>query len=1358
MTLPAPADAHGDVSLRVHPNLARAGAAFMPADSDDNQSVDLFNGTLSLRIPISLQYPVGAGSAYSLALVYSSSVWEFEGSAAGTRTAVPAPFFDAGLGWTVGFSRLLAPHSSFNQGPRWLYLDASGRVHPFYQTVHGAPTDAAEGAGRFCSVARNFCNVDAECGAGGGVCTTDPAGQLVAFTRDGSVLRMRQINASLRRIEFPDGSTEDFAPATGVFRLTAHLDGYGNGYTLSYPSSTLVVLTDTTGRVQTLSYRADPAAHYAAILDTVTTTTFGSDPVVWRFTYDVATIPRSCEHDNAAFSATVAVPLLRSITQPDGTTHSFTYAPATSCTNAGRLVRHTLPTLGSHGYTYATRSYPPMNCAAPPPPFVTQAVGVSQRDAYDAAGTDIGTWTYGVTTKLGTTTAQKAYCGPVEEVVALGLPTGGVHRYYFSLDGTSGAAGANGVTAGKSEYGLPFARERSDSTGTRFISHEVLACASGCPVLRSTYSAFEQDTNCNADALECAATNRRLSGTKEVYWDDLDATGAARYKDAASSDYDGLGHYRTVTSTGTLGSADALVSRTSFVPLAGSWPSSFRAPSMYDRWLAETWSTRTQTRATSASETDACFDAFGGLVRTRTLLTPSSGPGPHDLVAETLRDGSGNVISERSYGGDLQTLPVPSDLCQFGGIAPQYRIDHTYVAGVRAVSTYLDAAGNAVPADTLHVGVDAPSGLVSSSTDSSGFTTAFAYDFMGRRIGTTPASGDGARTQITYTFAIPGTPERIKTLTLSSSGAMLAGELVSLDAFGRVALRQTSLPSGAFKEVAESHDAMGHLVSRTEPGASGSARVATTWSSFDAFGRWTRRQRGAEVITRSFTGARLAARTHNKAWAYGPPQTAGGPGVSYEAPETITEERDREGALVSVTQTRHGNGPFTVTDVTSYVRDLAGRPLQISVNGTVRTTNTIDGRGFVTSSVTSTPDQDVQWQWTTSSQFDARGHAHDVLDPINHRTWDYDAAERVVAVRDPLHGGRPLKEFVYGTAANDPDRRTGRLWKSIGHNWFDVGGVPPPFAGNDDQVVRELSYAGPGARVSRLTTSVFVDTFSGPQRQFVESRGYGESGDLTSLTYPSCTICTWPQCGTAMCLAANPGTARSLSYAWDQRLLISMAGTEDGAAQSWLPAIGYAPTGELASMSHADGTIDSFTPDPSGITRIGSVTTTYRAGPQQSSGLYEYDSGGSLLAVGGVSAIAPPSTQATVNAYRGVRPNCRPNQGMALQTYSLSPNQDACDPYSTVLKDADDRIVYIQDAEPSAPFQHTWRLYGPSGELMREFATDINEHWIQTADEIRTPQASIAREVRRVDDFGVASISTRHPAAQSSNQSGFANP
>jgi hypothetical protein len=178
----------------VHPNTAPGFPVEQSFHVGDVDSVNLFNGALTLTIPIGGSYPVNGGFSYSLKLVYNSSSWQFKtvqydfpGDPPATRTqAYPSPCSNAGLGWRVSFGRLDPPCQALDgsgQPPVGTdYQDENGTDHIFYPTLHGGDAEDAPVSG-----------------------VSD-----VEYTRDGSYLRLKVYTAGYREVEFPDGSVRRF--------------------------------------------------------------------------------------------------------------------------------------------------------------------------------------------------------------------------------------------------------------------------------------------------------------------------------------------------------------------------------------------------------------------------------------------------------------------------------------------------------------------------------------------------------------------------------------------------------------------------------------------------------------------------------------------------------------------------------------------------------------------------------------------------------------------------------------------------------------------------------------------------------------------------------------------------------------------------------------------------------------------------------------------------------------------------------------------------------------------------------------------------------------------------------------------
>jgi hypothetical protein len=166
-----------------HPNLAKGFAADKAYSMGDVDSVNLFNGNLTLSIPIGQSYPVGGNLSYRIAAYYNSNLWRYTGDSnadwnydpnSTATIADPSPEFNAGLGWSLHFGRLYAANTAgYNDTGKWVYVSPDGARHSFYQRLHS--------------------DIAAEAASG------------ILYSRDNSYLRLNT-SANPKTIEFPDGT------------------------------------------------------------------------------------------------------------------------------------------------------------------------------------------------------------------------------------------------------------------------------------------------------------------------------------------------------------------------------------------------------------------------------------------------------------------------------------------------------------------------------------------------------------------------------------------------------------------------------------------------------------------------------------------------------------------------------------------------------------------------------------------------------------------------------------------------------------------------------------------------------------------------------------------------------------------------------------------------------------------------------------------------------------------------------------------------------------------------------------------------------------------------------------------------
>src|SRR5258706_6113375 len=97
-------------------------------------NVNVFNGNLTIVLPIGQPYPVDGGLQYQLALSYNSNLWDWESFAditgnGQTKAATPARRSNAGMGWILGFGNYVPKSDPDNNSFEDIYGTADGGDH-----------------------------------------------------------------------------------------------------------------------------------------------------------------------------------------------------------------------------------------------------------------------------------------------------------------------------------------------------------------------------------------------------------------------------------------------------------------------------------------------------------------------------------------------------------------------------------------------------------------------------------------------------------------------------------------------------------------------------------------------------------------------------------------------------------------------------------------------------------------------------------------------------------------------------------------------------------------------------------------------------------------------------------------------------------------------------------------------------------------------------------------------------------------------------------------------------------------------------------------------------------------------------
>lgn len=944
--------------------------------------VQLFNGGLSVTIPIGQSYPVGLGSelSYGLTLVYGSHLWDHGSVQAPTWSsepyyihASPVRGTNAGFGWRLSLGEFWYDTTVF--GPQRCdncYVSPAGARHRFYQTLFpDVPDDSTS----------------------------------TMYTRDGSLLRLRTITGG-REIDFPNGDIHKF---DGVGRLVQMRDRLGNWVNVAYTATTWTI-SDSHGRTHTVNLVSVP--HYGTAVGSVILKTFGGTQTAYSFSYANATVPRSCLDTDPDTSATMILPLLTGVALPDGSTYAM---PTTSydlnmgypCTadhsapKEGLLQKVKLPTRGSVEWAYAAYNFPVTieGDNGEQPPWLQKVAGVWTRTLRTAAGTAIGTWTYDQSLPGG----QSA----VESITSVSTPLGDKTEHYFRVGSSIEPA-----------YGLPYSPvESAPGRADLLRSTKTYDCdtlGGNCLLRRTTYVKYKTDS-LNPSHPEF---NPRVEATYTRFHDDGD-----RWLASDLSSYDGLGHHRTETFSGNFGSGDSRTTTTNFNSTRGTYPGSFVMPSTASPWVLDTYDHRSVVEGGKTFHSDFCFDGSTGfLLRSRTRKSTLGAIGGNDLVTTFTRTAASQTIAERHYGGDLVALGTTS-LCALSLGTDGYRLDHTFQYGSLQSSQFSTTTGAAV-LKTVDRTIDLNTGFAASERDPAGVTTTYSYDVLGRLTQVMPA--EDAWVAYTYVAPISGNAAvRVRRYRTGMWTSELTDEELTFDDFGRLWMERRRTPSGTWARRTTLYDALSQVSDVSEWQGDFSNTMWNRFRSFDPFGRpgyLDPPEGSTHRVSFAYAGDRVVSRTAKVG-------TLLNLGVVNETPVTVTDRFDRQGRLHQVVD---GTG------TTTYGYDPAGRLTSVVMPGQSRTFS-YDGRGFLTSE--KHPEKGVSGNGTVGySRYDARGNVGSRSDGPMSVDYVFDRAGRVLQVKAPT--GELLKVFSYGSGTVATDRSLGKVKTADRYNYVLVGTTP----------------------------------------------------------------------------------------------------------------------------------------------------------------------------------------------------------------------------------------------------------------------------------------------------------------------------
>lgn len=892
-------------------------------------------------------------------------------------------------------------------------------------------------------------------------------------------------------LEFPGGLIHTFDLVDTRWEVTQIEDRFGNQVSIARPSELLWTISDDHGRTHEIHFVDTQTDLPLQQIDKIELDTFGNTESTWDFVYANRSVERGCRDTSQENSENVFVPLLVEIQMPHNETYSFQddvgnpyyYDDCDGDPGAatGRITGARLPAKGLIRWDWRAyvmprlREYvegPPPPQGSPAAPFV-HSPGIASRSLFEPDGeTLIGEWLYdnGSDAPGG---CNQSSCESLERTWTVVVPPeAGCSKHSFSA---SQLRQAGWLWA----YGLPFdqltvgnGRYLSTESWTTYtatgnvIPYQLAYQCSGAK-LREAWVEYDHDTlaaDGGEDGRHLQSSNRRLKRSRTIYVDDND-----RFADTLYSDFDGLGHYRTVTTGGDFDGEDVRVTFTGFNPDSnGDYPEYPAAPNTTPGpgvpWLINLYDKTTATQGTETATVLYDFDSNDGFLTCTRATTDDDGDPltTTDIMALFGKDPTrGNRTSEEYRGGDDPGDIGTGQVCATSGTT-KYRIDHTYSNGALANSQY-----QGVEFKSFEATIDANTGLVEKSKDTAGIETDFSYDGLGRLLTQIPETGHGAQTLYTYTPATwDGTDfnaAKVGIQRKSNDGSTtLAESEIVFDSLGRVHKERRLMADGTWSERETLYNARGWKASVSEWGNLASK---TVFSGYDPFGR-------PEMITApdlsettfTYTGVSSIQRTVSVQAQTG-------------AVDVTTEEiYDRHGRLYSVAEPLSAN-PFT------YTYDEGHRLVGVDGGGVQTRSFTYDPRGLLTSECH--PEKGASGNGcVTYSGYDPRGHVGQILDGPNTLKYSYDPAERVLTVKNG--SDQDVKAFTYDTASNNG---AGKVHTAVRHNRVDLPGDDADTI-SDIVVTETYDYAAKGGRVSsRLTTNTANDL------EFLQSYTYTDLGD-----------------------------------------------------------------------------------------------------------------------------------------------------------------------------------------------------------------------------------------------------------------------
>lgn len=1218
-------------------------------------SINLYNGGLTIPIALGPSYPVGPKLRFQAALTYNSTVWEFGNpgpnnqSDLGLYEPIKAdPSLGVGWGLSAGAIKLCGVVQNSN-----CYVGQDGAEHIF----ESSPSPNYYKTSDATQFLLHFINSTA------GYEMWDGEGNHYVFAWHVTGYD-----------DLPQDFLNDLGRGRNGWYLTALTDPFGNGITVTYytslgsqpcwtpahcPTATNSWIVRNVKRgsttLMTVNLGTDPGA--PSIGNLVTSLDFavaGGGTARWTLSHGTVLITRGEPN-----LATLNLVTISSVQLPVSVQYSFTWNTGPSDGGYGGLMRTmALPTGGVISYVWGAWSFyhgrtasinincfpigPPNDAdtkqsgrAAPgqktnfPDESIPEEPAISGNDCSltnpnrwldRARGVIRRTETVGGVDSM-TDYAQYAFpfgergtvsnsFGP-QTLTLVTMPVDvDMHRtstgtlFWGALPGSPSGGGTPGGRVGAD---IRLATYDSDPYPGLISPFSQPLCGGTADALCVTHAIRVAQRTFEYDSPPAETRNRRLK-SETTYFDNTNADGTCpgcayhttSFSNTGSNTWEGNGrHYNLETHSGNLG-GDSRTITTDWAAQVSPW-----LPNLYNQ--------HTETQGSTIRDQYFEFDTTNGFLKGSFTYDAA-----RDIAFVSCRynDGLGNLDTELTKTLSSASPPArtycsnnyPAFPSPVGVDGDLYGKDYGFQNGRLLTARWVNGSLGTPTFYFRNSVRDGATGWVTTSSDTSGLATLYSYDLLGRVVEIDPPSATELKTRICYDSPTSTTAYRASTAltcpVAATNPAVASWQHYDYDGLGRLIREQRLQPAGALSKRFTLFDGTGHGYFHSEWVAS------TTPEAVNANLATACVFAGGNAAT---SRPSSAPGTYRMCWdPFGRPQQI--VGSKHSSLATI----DRADGATPYSDTKEAlktycvNGTFT---------SLQSASCSAGASSPVTTTRR-DAVGRTTSVAEPTGD-------VTSYAYDINGKLTSVTQGAQSRMFGYDFAGFLRSETTP-EGGTVTYDTIGSVGNVRQETRPGGVIVTRRYDFAgrtteeDAGGnkyVVSCYDGSATCVDGSPGYVGgpyPKGKMTRRYGYNRIPTV-GPIAD--ESFEYADSGGrLSKLTtsigngdLASATVQTWTY-GNLGLVSDHYHPRAAGTFRVTNSYIAGLTSAIAAGSQNVVTAATYNPAAGLASWTAGNsGTaiITTILPDPSMLPRPASISN-----PFWSTGVYTYDGAGNILRMG----------------------------------------------------------------------------------------------------------------------------------------------